>query len=431
MTTRRPAHPAPSRRDVPGSVGSAGVDAVLRAAVDSGAVPNVVGVAAADQDVIYEGAAGPQVAGGDQPVGADSTFRIASMTKTVCAVAALQQLERGTLDFDAPVDTYCPEFAAVRVLDGFDDGRPRLRAPASRATVRQLVTHTVGLPYSFWNADIVRWEAAGGPDDSPGGLRDAFASPMVADPGTRFDYGVSFDWLGLVVEAASGQSLDDYLAEHIFAPLGMHSTAFQISDEQRSRCVPVHIKDEGGTWVTTDIDWDPQPSRWSGGHGLYSTPRDFLRFQQLLLGGGTYAGTTILDRSSVQEAFTNQIGDLWVPAQMPTTNPAWACDLVVGPDKKWGWGLLLDTSQPPGMRTAGSGSWTGIFNTHFWVDPHTKIAGAVYTQSLPFASPETLQTYVGFERAVYALAGGAPRTTNSARTAFAPGGGRTSVTGGR
>jgi methyl acetate hydrolase len=116
----------------------------------------------------------------------------------------------------------------------------------------------------------------------------------------------------------------------------------------------------------------------------------------------------------VREAFSNQLGDLWVPAEMPTTNPAWSCDFVVGPGKRWGWGLLLDTSERSGMRTTGSGSWTGIFNTHFWVDPHTMLTGAVYTQSLPFAAPEALQLYADFERAVYASREGL-RTTPALR----------------
>jgi len=384
------------------SAGVDAIDAVLRAAVDRGAVPNVVAVAADADDVIYEGAAGPLAVGGTAPVGPDSIFRIASMTKIVTAVAVLRLRDRGDLDVDAPVEDYCPDFAAVQVLDGFDDGKPRLRAPASRATVRQLVTHTVGLPYGFWNADIVRWEAAGGPDSAPGGLRGAFASPMVADPGTRFDYGVSFDWLGLVVEAAGGQPFDDHLADHVFAPLGMGSTGFLVADGQRTRCVPVHAKDAGGSWVATGIDWDQQPSWWSGGHGVYSTPRDFLRFQRMLLGGGTFAGARILGSSSAREVFTNQIGDLWVPADMPTTDPAWSSDFVVGPGKRWGWGLLLETSDQPGRRAGGSGSWTGIFNTNFWVDPRNGVAGAFFTQSQPFAAPEALRAYVDFERALYA-----------------------------
>jgi CubicO group peptidase (beta-lactamase class C family) len=372
------------------------IDAVLQAAVDSRAVPNVVAVAADEQDVTYEGAAGRRVAGATEPVGPDDLFRIASMTKMVCTVAALQQRERGDLDFDAPVETYCPDFAAVQVLDGFDGDTPRMRAPASRARVRHLITHTAGLTYPFWNADVVRWQAA-----SPSG-GDVFAAPMVADPGTTFEYGIGIDWLGRVVEAASGQSLDDHLAEHIFAPLGMRSTAFLLDDEQRARCVPVHVRDESGNWVATDIDWDQHPAWWAGGHGLYSTPRDYLRFQRMLLDGGTLEGTTILAGSAVREAFTNQIGDLWFPARIPTADPASSCDFVAGAGMKWGWGLLLNTTGRPGMRSAGSGGWAGIFNTYFWIDPHAGITGAVYTQSRPFVTPDALALYGDFERALYA-----------------------------
>jgi methyl acetate hydrolase len=377
-------------------VSSSSIDAVLQQAVDGGAVPNVVGAAADDEGVIYTGAVGPRAVGGNEPVNADSVFRIASMTKMVCTVAALQQRDRGNLHFDAPVDTYCPDFAAVQVLDGFDDDdKPSMRAPASRATVKQLVTHTAGLAYGFWNANIRRWEAATG-----GG--NVFAAPMVAEPGTRFEYGINVDWLGKVVEAASGQSLDAYFAEHIFAPLGMSATAFLLDGEQRARCVPVHIKDESGNWVTTDIDSDQHPDYWAGGHGLYSTPRDFLQFQRMLLGDGTLDGTTILDRSSVREAFTNQIGDLWFPAKILTADPATSDDFVAGPGMKWGWGLLLNTSGQPGMRTAGSGGWAGLFNTYFWVDCSARITGALYTQSVPFVAPDALQVYADFERALYA-----------------------------
>jgi methyl acetate hydrolase len=375
---------------------SLSIDAVLQDAVDNGAVPNVVGVAADDEAVIYEGAAGPRTVGRRELVAADSIFRIASMTKMVCTVAALQQRDRGNLAFDASVDTYCPEFADIQVLDGFDDdGKPTMRAPARRATVKQLVTHTAGLAYGFWNANLNRWQTATG-------TGDAFKAPMVADPGTTFEYGVSTDWLGRVVEAASGTSLNDYLAEHVFAPLGMASTAFLLTDEQRARCVPVHVKDENGTWVTTDFDWEHRPDHWAGGHGLYSTPRDYLRFQRMLLGGGSLNGTTILDRSSVREAFTNQIGDLWFPTTIHTADPAASCDFVAGPGMKWGWGLLLNTHGQPGLRRAGSGAWAGMFNTYFWIDPAARVTGAVYTQCSPFVAPPALRAYRDFERALYA-----------------------------
>jgi methyl acetate hydrolase len=369
------------------------IDDVLLTAVNSRAVPAVVAMAADENGEIYEGAAGPRAAGGSDPVTADSIFRIASMTKMICTVAALQLRERGVLDFGAPVETYCPEFAAVRVLDGFRNGEPVLRAPATRATVNQLVTHTTGLTYGFWNADINRWqEAVGG---------DVFTTPMVADPGSRFEYGINTDWLGKVVEAAAGQSLDDYLTDHVFTPLGMKSTAFVRTDDQRQRTVPVHDRTPAGGWVATEIDWDPRPSYWPGGHGLYSTPRDFLQIQRMLLGEGSVAGTTVLSPPSVREAFTNQIGDLWFPAVIRTADPVASCDYVAGPGLKWGWGLQLTTEDRPGMRSADSGSWAGMFNTYFWVDPAARITGAVYTQSRPFLDPDVLQAYADFERALY------------------------------
>jgi CubicO group peptidase (beta-lactamase class C family) len=145
-------------------------------------------------------------------------------------------------------------------------------------------------------------------------------------------------------------------------------------------------------------------AHWAGGPGLYSTPRDYLLFQRMLLGGGTLAGTTILGRSAVREAFTNQIGDRWFPARIRTTDPATTGDFVAGPGLKFGFGLLLNTSEQPGMRSAGSGAWVGIFNTHFWVDPRARITGALYTQFRPFGTSPALQLYVDFEQALYGAA---------------------------
>jgi len=135
---------------------SAEIDSVLQAAVDAGAVPNVVAMAADTSGPIYEGAAGPRAVGASDPVTPDTMFRIASMTKMVATVAALQLVERGQLDLDDPIETYLPEFGELQVLEGFDGDTPRLRAPASKATVRHLVTHTSGLTYWFWNADMAR-----------------------------------------------------------------------------------------------------------------------------------------------------------------------------------------------------------------------------------------------------------------------------------
>jgi CubicO group peptidase (beta-lactamase class C family) len=382
---------------------SASIDRVLRDAVDRGVVPNVVGVAADRDGVIYEGAAGPRRPDVDDEVTPDTMLRIASMTKMVTTVATLQLHERGVLDLDAPVDRYRPEFADLQVLDGFDGDEPRLRPPAGRATVRHLLTHTSGLSYWFWNADIVRWEQATGTPNVQSDSKLIFTAPLVADPGTRFHYGISTDWLGRVVEAVTGLSLDRYFAENILEPLGMKRTGFLMTEAQRANSVPIHLRGEDGSWVATnDVAPARPPEFWAGGHGLFSTPREYLVFQRMLLGGGALGGVRLLAQATVDAAFTNQIGALDFPANIPTADPPTSADFNVGPGHKWGLGLLLNTEPQPGRRAAGSGAWAGLFNTHFWIDPASGVTGAIYTQTLRFVEPEVYQVYVDFERALYA-----------------------------
>jgi CubicO group peptidase (beta-lactamase class C family) len=165
------------------------------------------------------------------------------------------------------------------------------------------------------------------------------------------------------------------------------------------------MRGEDGGWEATDLDWSRAPEWWAGGHGLYSTPRDYLRFQRMLLGGGALDGKRILERSTVERAFTNQIGELEFPAAIATADPASSADFNAGPGMKWGLGLVLTTQQQPDMRAPGSGAWAGLFNTHFWVDPASGITGAIYTQSLPFAEPRVFAVYPAFEQALYASLG--------------------------
>ncbi|MCW2675007.1 MAG: beta-lactamase [Modestobacter sp.] len=381
---------------------TAAIDTVLAEAVASGAVPNVT-VMAADRDgVVYEGAAGPRVAGGDEPVSADTHYRIMSMTKMVATVAALQQVERGLLDLDAPVEQYRPEFADLQVLDGFDGDTPRLRPPASKATVKQLITHTAGFGYWFFSPDLVRWEAATGTPNVLSGSEVIFGAPLIADPGTRFEYGINTDWLGRVVEAVSGMTLDVAVKEGVTGPLGMNETSFAPTAGQREDVVPIHLRGVDGAWAASEIELNPQPEYYAGGHGLYSTPRDYLLLQRALLGNGELEGTRILQEATVEAAFTNQIGDLDFPAAIPTADPASTMDFAAGPGYKWGYGLLLNSADVPGRRRAGSGAWAGLCNTHFWVDRTTGVTGAVYTQTLPFVTPEVFQVYTDVETALYA-----------------------------
>ncbi len=384
---------------------SAQLDALLASAVADGTVPNIVAVAADRNGVIYEGSAGPRKTGEAPEVGLDTVFWIASMTKMLTTVAALQLREAGKLDFTAPVAQYLPEWDKLQVLEGFDGDTPRLRAPRSIATVAHLVTHTSGLTYWFWNADMVRYEELTGQPNVVSGLSAALQAPLIADPGAKFEYGSNTDFLGRAVEEASGQSLKDYFAEHIVGPLGMVDTGFTVRDDQRSRLVALHVPNEG-SWVPIDFELPREPEYWTGGHGLYSTPQDYLRFQQMLLHGGQLDGTRILAEGAVREAFSNQIGELTVPQVIKAASPMHTADFIAGPDRTWGWGLLINTKDEPGARTAGSGTWAGLGNTHFWVDPVSGVTGAIYSQFFPFVYPPYMNFYAEFERGVYSIARG-------------------------
>ena len=378
------------------------IDEALKRGVAAWAVPHVAAIAADADGVFYEAGFGPREPGAGDEVTPGTEFAIMSMTKMVATVAALQLVEQGKLDLDAPVETYRPDFAEIQVLEGFDGDTPRLRPPGSRATVRNLVTHTSGLGYWFWDANLARYEQLTGLPNVVPGQAAALKAPMVADPGTRFVYGINSDWLGLVVEAIAGQGLDVVVRESITGPLGMDSTTFMLSDGQRAGKAALQVKGDDGAWTDigdvvnrTDPDW------WAGGHGLYSTPRDYIRFERALR-GGELDGVRILAAETVDAAFRNQIGDLDFPAEIPTADPASSGPFNAGPGWKWGYGLLLNTTDIPGHRRAWSGSWAGLFNTHFWIDRDTGICASIYSNCLPFVTPEAFGLYDAFEAALYA-----------------------------
>lgn len=379
-----------------------GIDEVLREAVSSGAVPHAAAIVADRDGILYEGAAGVRSIGTDEtPVDASTQFRIMSMTKMIVTTVALQQVERGELDLDAPVEDYRPEFGELQVLDGFDGDTPRLRAPKSKATVKQLLTHTSGLTYWFWNADMVRYEALTGLPNVVPGKREALKAPLVADPGTRFEYGINTDWLGQVVEAVGGATLDTLVAQGVTGPLEMADTMFILDAGRKHNEVTVHVPNGDG-WVSAGDILNQEPEYYAGGHGLYSTPRDYIRFERALLRGGELDGVRILQRATVDSAFSNQIGDLDVPEVIPSADTAITDDFRPGPGNKWGYGLLLNPQDVPGGRRAGTGAWAGLFNTHFFIDRTTGICASIYTNSLPFITEDKAwKMYVDFERALY------------------------------
>jgi len=375
-------------------------DEVLAEAVAAGEVPGVVAVAAGPDGVVYEGAFGRREAGGGPGMTLDTVFWIASMSKAVTTVAAMQLVERGAVGLDDAL----PELESAQVLEGFDeDGAPRVRPPRRPITLRHLLTHTAGFTYDIWNADMGRYMAQQGIPGIIECRNVTLATPLVADPGERWEYGISVDWAGKVVERLSGRSLEDYLRQHVCGPLGMRDTAFVIGPDQRRRLASMHVRHPDGSLEAIAFEVPQEPEFYMGGGGLYGTGPDYLRFLRMLDGGGELDGVRILAPETVAEMTRNQIGDLEV-GRLTTAIPASSNDAEFFPGmvKRWGLGFLLNTEQASTGRAAHSLAWAGLANTYYWLDPTRRLAGVLLTQILPFADDRVLRLFDQFETAVYA-----------------------------
>jgi CubicO group peptidase (beta-lactamase class C family) len=381
------------------------IDQVLRRAAEAGDIPGVVACVANDRDVIYEGAFGKRKLNADAPMTIDTVFRIASMTKAVTSVAAMQLIEQGKLQLDQPVASVIPAFGELQVLLGFYGDNPALRPPTCQATIRHLLTHTSGLGYEIWNTNLGTYQKVTKTPNISSGLKAAFRNPLVADPGSMWNYGINTDWLGYVVEEVSGQSLGSYMKRNIFEPLGMKDTSFNETDEQKTRMVTVHARQADGSLVPTDFSWPAGREFDNGGHGLVSTVRDYQAFVRMLLNEGTYNGSRVLQADIVAQMRQNHIGELLV-TMMKTANPTLSNDaeFFPGMKKKHGLGFVINTEQWPGMRAAGSCAWAGLFNSFYWFDPTKRIAATIMMQLLPFADQKAMDVFTAFEKAVYASA---------------------------
>ena len=242
--------------------------------------------------------------------------------------------------------------------------------------------------------------------DIPGVLRcreAALKVPIMFDPGARWEYGISIDFVGRVDEAASGERLDAYLRDHVLDPLGMTDTGFRITDAQRERLVAVHSRGADGTLAPISFEVDQEPEFIMGGGGLYGTAADYLKFTQMILNKGRGNGNQVLNPETVALMGQNHIGDLNVTrlnSVIPfATNDV---DLYPGMDNKWGLSFLINTATTPEGRSPGSLAWAGLANTYYWIDPTRDVCGVILMQVLPFADSKCLAAFAGFERAIYA-----------------------------
>jgi CubicO group peptidase (beta-lactamase class C family) len=375
---------------VPRLLAESAIDEVLRSGIARRKVPAVVAMASTEKETFYRGAFGVRDGGGT-PVTTASIFQIASMTKAVTTVAALQLVEQGKVTLDEPVAKHLPKLEQLDVLEGFDAaGKPILRPARTPITLKHLLTHTSGLCYDTWDEKMSRYA----PKAAPGSV-----GPLMFEPGARWQYGQGCDWAGRLVETISGMTLEDYFQAKIFRPLGMEDTSYILPAAKFDRVVTRWTRNNGGPLQPADRSMPKPPASFNGGGGLYSTAADYTRFMQMIL----RKGQDILKPKTVESMTVNQIG-LATAGKMRSFKPDTSADVDIQPGaaEKWGLGFLINTTAYQGGRAAGSLAWAGLYNTFYWIDPKSSVCAVILMQFLPFVDKEAVGMLNDFERAVYA-----------------------------
>lgn len=381
------------------SVATDRVNETLRTGIRKRGIPAAVGMAATPNQILYQGAFGKRDDSG-VPVTIDSIFGIMSMTKAITSVAAMQLVEQGRLSLEDPAEKYLPQLANLKVLEGFDSaGKAKLRPAKLPVTIKHLLTHTSGFCYDVWDGDMFRYNS----QLDPKAPRET-VTPLMFEPGTRWQYGTSVDWVGRVVEALSGMNLEEYFQAKILRPLGMRDTSYLLPASKFDRLV-AHYQRVGRAWKQDARMQPGTPKQFIGGGGLYSTVGDYTRFMQMILGKGSAANKVqILRPETVAMMAVNQIGEL-TAGKMKSYRPGGSSDVDMQPGatEKWGLGFLINTTPYEGGRSSGSLAWAGSFNTFYWIDLKRSLCAVLMMQFLPFVDREAIGLLQDFERAIYQI----------------------------
>jgi methyl acetate hydrolase len=380
------------------------LDDLLAAGVKNGHVPGVVAALVDKDGLTYLGSAGERTIGTGDVMTTDTVGAIASMTKAITGAAVMQLVEQGHLDLDAPAETYCAELASPQVLEGFDDaGQPILRDARSQVTLRNLLTHTSGYAYDFTDQNLAQWYTATNTPGSQTRRLDSLKTPLMFDPGTRWHYGIGIDWAGLILERVTKTTLGDYFAEHLLEPLGMVDTGFTCTPNMLERKAALHLRTPDSSFMSFQMPRAENSEFESGGGGLFSTMSDYTRFMRMILNDGEFEGARVLGAKTVAQMATNNIGDIRV-TELKSANPAFFSDgeFYPGVPKTWGLTFLINEEPLPNGCPAGALTWAGAFNSYFWIDRTTGIAGCYMSQVLPFFDAGTSGHFFDFQTAAYA-----------------------------
>ncbi len=381
------------------------LDGVLQNVVTGN--PGVPGVAAAITDrneTIYAGAAGSRRLGRDEPMTPDSVCAIFSTTKAITGTVCLQLHEQGKLDLDAPAKRYAPAIGELQVIEGFEaNGEPRLRAPKSDVTTRQLLLHQGGFAYDFFNETYNRLAEERGQPSVITATMKSLTTPMLFDPGTAWEYGTNIDWAGLVCEGITGKRLGQLMQEGVFEPLGMDDSAFTMTPSMSERYVTMHNRNPAGTLVPDDeFLLDQMPEVHMGGHGLHSTALDYAKFIRMWLNDGAGPNGRVLRPETVAMAAQNGLGEMKIkglPGVIPTLSNY--AEFFPGMPKSWGLTFMINDEDAPTGRPAGALAWAGLANLYYWIDRQNGIGGYWATQILPFADPASVGGFLEMETNVY------------------------------
>lgn len=367
----------------------------------------MIAIAIDRERTLYEGAVGKRMLGQEAAMTVDTVVWLASMTKALTTTGAMQLVERGKLELESPVSRWLPEIEEVQVLEGFDPaGQPRTRTPKRAVTLRHLLTHTAGFGYGMYSAATLQYQQLFGLPLVSSCRIAALRIPLLFDPGDRWEYGISTDWLGRVIESVSGQRLGSYLHEQVLGPLGMHDTAFRINASMRERLAKVHQRSDDGGLLPTDFEVAQEPEFEMGGGGLYGTAGDYLKFIRMILRRGRLNGARLLKEETVDMMASNQTGKIRV-RPLKTQLPAYSGDLdsFPGLERHFGFGFQVNAETAPTGLSAGSLMWSGVANTYFWIDPVRGIGGVLMMQLLPFADAKAAPLFFDFQKAVYQAIG--------------------------
>ncbi len=382
------------------------LDTVLHVTTDrAGGAPGVVAMVTDRSANTYEGAAGKRQLGQDQAMTTDSVMAIFSTTKAITGTTVMQLVEEGKIALTDAAKRYVPEIAELQVLDGFDAaGQPKTRPPKRDITVADLMLHTSGLCYEFFSHDDLKYRTAKGIPTVVSGTFASIRTVLLHDPGERWTYGVNIDWLGRIVEQQRGKRLGEVMRERVFDPLGMVDIAFTMTPSMQARRAPIHDRAQDGKLTPLPDLILPQPPEMDcGGHGLYATVGEYMKFIRMLLNDGAGPNGRVLKAETVAAMFMNGLPAGMTSGGWTTSIPSLSNNGEFDPGikKTWGWTFQRNEEPTASGRSAGSAMWAGLGNLYYWVDRQNGIGGFWGSQILPFQDAVSYPGFVDFEGAVY------------------------------